>query len=126
MNDGGNGGVRVDPQRPPDPGPRGEGSHRAADGQQPTGIGTNTTAGETQWIVRGPGRSHLRSSAAFSSSFTVSTVRRTGHIAPVGSDTEGVTGSNPVAPTTPLLSRPFGDSVAPLMAGGSVVAGPAA
>ena len=44
-------------------------------------------------------------------------MRRTGHLAPVGSDTEEVTGSNPVAPTTALLSRAFVDPAVPLMTG---------
>jgi hypothetical protein len=37
---------------------------------------------------------------------------------PLPPDTEGVTGSNPVAPTTALLSRAFADPAVPLMAGG--------
>jgi hypothetical protein len=36
-------------------------------------------------------------------------------------DTEEVTGSNPVAPTTPLLSRAFVDPVVPPMARGPVL-----
>jgi hypothetical protein len=40
------------------------------------------------------------------------------------SDTEGVTGSNPVAPTIPLLSRAFVDSVVPRVARRPVVGRP--
>jgi hypothetical protein len=40
-------------------------------------------------------------------------VRRTGRCWSLGSDTEEVTGSNPVAPTIPALSRGFVDQHVP-------------
>jgi hypothetical protein len=76
------------------------GASGAADGQQPTAVGINTAVGGSWWIARAfspNARVHLGLSDDPSRSLTM---RCTGWQRLVGSDTEEVTGSNPVAPTS--------------------------